>query len=357
MKFTLPDEYRLLDDKTIIDRIKKKKIELGEKLLILGHHYQRIEIIELSDVIGDSFRLSREAAENQKARYIVFCGVNFMVESAATLCRSDQVVLHPDTDAGCPMADMADIFDVEKAWNQIVDISSGKKIIPITYINSDSEVKAFCGKNGGCVCTSSNTPVIFDWALNRADKIFFLPDEHLGRNTANKKGIPKEDVILWDPSLENGGNTKKSIEKSKVILWNGYCHVHTFFTLEHIKNARSKFPGGIIIVHPECKEEIVKSSDYDGSTGFIVRFVEDALPGSTVIIGTEINLIGRLAKEHPDKKIIPLARSICPNMWKVSLNDLLFTLDNIGKVNVIKLKENIREYAKIALRKMLEITA
>jgi len=356
MRSVLPEEYRNLDDYSIIERIKRIRDKSGSQLLLLGHHYQRDEIINLSDIIGDSFQLSWEAAHNENARYIVFCGVNFMAESAAILCGTEQIVLHPDTEAGCPLADSADVFDVEKAWRELKNISPDDVIVPVTYVNSDSEIKAFCGKHNGTVCTSSNAAEIFDWAFENGDKIFFFPDEHLGRNTANKKAVSKEHIIRWDPTLESGGNSPEEIKNAKVILWNGYCHVHTFFKLGHIEEARKRYPGCKIVVHPECEEEVVNASDYDGSTSFIVNFVKKADKGSTSVIGTEINLVSRLAKNTRGKKIVPLARSLCPNMWKISLNDLLYTLDNLGQINKVEVNEEIKIHARIALKKMLEIT-
>jgi quinolinate synthase len=352
----MSDKYRQMSDQQLMGQIKAIKAELGKRLVILGHHYQRKEIVELSDFRGDSLGLSRDAARQKDAEFIVFCGVHFMAESAEILSRPDQIVQLPEFSAGCPMADMADIFQVESAWRDIDKICSSENFTPITYVNSSAELKAFCGRNDGIVCTSSNASSVFDWAFKKTDKLFFFPDEHLGRNTANKKGIPKNKVIVWNPEEEMGGNTSKQIKDADVILWKGYCHVHTFFKPEHVLAIREKYPEAVIIVHPECVEQVVDMADADGSTGFIVKFVQEAKPGSTIVIGTEINLISRLAMEHPDKKIFELARSLCPNMYKINLRNLLWTLDNIGKINIVTVPEQIKAEAKVALERMLEIT-
>jgi quinolinate synthase len=254
------------------------------------------------------------------------------------------------------MADMADIFQVESAWRDIDKICGSENFTPITYVNSSAELKAFCGRNDGIVCTSSNASSVFDWAFKKTDKLFFFPDEHLGRNTANKKGIPQNKVIVWDPEEEMGGNTSKQIKDADVILWKGYCRVHTFFKPEHVLAIREKYSEAVIIVHPECVEEVVGLADADGSTGFIVKFVQEAKPDSTIVIGTEINLVSRLAIENPDKKIFELARSLCTNMYKINLRNLLWTLDNIGKIKIVTVPEQIKAEAKVALERMLEIT-
>jgi quinolinate synthase len=349
----MPDKYGHKSDQQLIEKIKAIKAELGKRLVILGHHYQRKEIVELSDFRGDSLGLSHDAARQKEAEFIVFCGVHFMAESAEILSRPEQIIQLPELGAGCPMADMADIFQVESAWRDIDKICGSENFTPITYVNSSAELKAFCGRNDGIVCTSSNASSVFDWAFKKSDKLFFFPDEHLGRNTANKK---KNKVIVWNPEQEMGGNTSKQIKDADVILWKGYCHVHTFFKPEHVLAIREKYPEAIIIVHPECVEEVVDMADADGSTGFIVKFVQEAKPGSTIVIGTEINLISRLAMEHPDKKIFELARSLCPNMYKINLRNLLWTLDNIGKINIVTVPEQIKAEAKVALERMLEIT-
>lgn len=355
VKNILPDEYKRLDSSELEKRINEKKEQLKSKILILGHHYQRKEIINFSDYIGDSYFLSETASKKEDINYIIFCGVNFMAESAYILSGSSRTVLHPDTSAGCPLADMADIENVERTWNDITAICPGEYIIPVTYINSDAELKAFCGRNEGIVCTSSNAEGAIRWGFERGEKVFFFPDENLGKNTANKIGIKKDKIITWNPDEPYGGNSKNDIFKADIILWKGYCHVHTWFKTSHIEEMRKKYPDGAIIVHPECYEEVVNMADYSGSTGFIVKFVDKAPEGSTIIIGTEINLIRRLDDQYPNKRIVPLSRSLCPNMWRISLNDLLWTLDYLGEVNVINLPENIKREASISLERMLEV--
>jgi quinolinate synthase len=344
-----------METKELIQKIKTKKEELGEKLVILTHHYQRKDIVDLGDFSGDSFALSAKAANDKNAQYIIFCGVHFMAESAAILARPHQTVQIPDTDAGCWMADMADSVLLEKAWTEITGIVQEEKVIPLVYMNSDANIKAHCGRKNGIICTSSNAPKAFEWAYERGEKIFFFPDEHLGRNTGNALGIPKNEMIVWDPSKPFGGNSKENIKKAKVILWKGYCLVHTRFTPDQIKNMRKKHPDAKIVVHPECTQEVVALSDAVGSTSFIVNYVEKAKKRSTIIIGTEINLVERLGIEHDDKTIIPLKKSLCPNMFKINLENLLYTLENIGKVNIIDVETRIKKDAKLALDRMLTL--
>jgi len=334
-------------DKELRQRIELSKKKLGRRLVILGHHYQRDDVIAFADFRGDSFRLSKVASEQKQAEFIVFCGVNFMAESARILARPLQRVFLPDMRAGCPMADMADLEDVENAWETLSKQTDIKKIIPVAYMNTTAEIKAFCGKKGGIICTSSNAPRVFKWAFERGDKIFFLPDEHLGRNTAKKLNIKGDEFALW-------GDNKIP----KVILWPGFCHVHTFFTTEHIEEAREKYLGCKIVVHPECKEDVVNKSDDALSTEGICGFVARQKKGSVIIIGTEINLVGRLARENPDKKILPLARSLCPNMFKISLSNLCETLESIVKgeaINEVLVPKEITEPANKALSRMLTI--
>lgn len=347
----LPDSYRTLDREGLRQKIFEKKKQYGSKLVILGHHYQRDEVIQFADLRGDSLELCQKAAKQHGADYIVFCGVLFMAESADILSAEHQIVQIPDPTAGCPLADFANIEQVEYAWNKIQSVCSGEKIIPITYINSDAELKAFCGRHDGITCTSSNSRKIVKWALERSDKIFFFPDQHLGRNTVSGMGISHEQISLWDE--ENLAN--EDIEKAKVILWNGYCHVHTFFHFDHVQNIRNKYPDAKIIVHPECAKEIVDASDASGSTGQIIQYVQNAPVGSTIAIGTETHLVNRLAHSYSDKKIIPLARSICPNMFKISLNNLCWTLDNLGAINVVSVPDSIKKDAKLALNRMLSL--
>lgn len=343
----------ITDDSAVLEDIMQYKEQLGVRLVILTHHYQRKAIVDMGDYAGDSFGLSQKAAASNSAEYIVFCGVHFMAESAAILAQPHQTVQIPDIEAGCWMADMADIVAVERAWNEVTAITGKTPVIPMVYMNADATLKAFCGQHGGIVCTSSNAGAAFQWAFKQGEKIFFYPDQHLGRNTGNQMGIPSEEMILWKPGEPNGGNTPEQIREARVILWDGYCLVHTRFTVDHIEGMRNKFPDAQIIVHPECTEEVVNTADATGSTSFIVTYVENAPPESTIIIGTEINLIHRLALEHPDKNILSLHDSLCPNMFKISPKKLLWTLENIGTVNVVTISEEIKRKSRIALDYML----
>lgn len=343
------------DDKEVMNRILGVKEELGEELLILTHHYQRKEIVDLGDYRGDSFGLSQKAAADKAARFIVFCGVHFMAESAQILSQPHQTVQIPDLEAGCWMADMADIYIVEKAWEEVTSITGKESVMPIVYMNSDAALKAFCGHRGGAVCTSSNCPSAFRWAFSEREKILFFPDQHLGRNTGNQMGIPAEEMIVWNPHKPLGGNTQDSIKKARVILWDGYCLVHTRFRVEQVLKMRERFPEAKIVVHPECTQEVVALADAVGSTSFIVKYVENASPNTTIIIGTEVNLVDRLALEHPDKRVLALHHSLCPNMFKINLKNLLSTLENIGQVNVVTVPEEIKTDARMALDRMLNL--
>ncbi len=352
----LPQEYLKLTSEEIYNRIETRRREYGKNLVILGHYYQRYEVIRHSNFQGDSLDLSDKAA-NSEAKHIVFCGVHFMAESASILAREDQTVYLPNLFAGCPMADMGDSFDIEHAWDEITSICH-EKIIPITYMNSTAALKAFCGKYDGAVCTSSNAAPLFKHTFHQgADKIFFFPDEHLGRNTALEMGLKEEEMIIWDPTLELGGNTRDGISNARMILWKGYCHVHTFFRPEQIRTLKEKYPGALVVVHPECTREVVEMADACGSTSFIKKFVEEAPPGSTILVGTEINHALNLDIWNKDKKVIGLARSFCPNMYKINPHNLLWTLDHLysDEVHRIRVPEQIRRHAKKALSRMLEI--
>jgi len=344
------------NDEDIIKRIIEIKDALGEKLIILTHHYQRKEIVDLGDFKGDSFALSQKAAADRSARYIVFCGVHFMAESAEILSQPHQTVQIPDEEAGCWMSDMADIVLVEKAWKDLTAITERDSITPIVYMNSDAELKAFCGKNNGIVCTPSNAPAAFQWGYRQREKVFFFPDQHLGRNSGNQLGIPSEEMIVWSPEKPLGGNTPEDIKRARAILWDGYCLVHTRFTVDHIQKMRAQYPDAKIVVHPECTQEVVALADAVGSTSYIVNHVKDAPSGATIIIGTEINLINRLAQEYPDKTIFDLHTSLCPNMFKINLQNLLYALEHIGQHNVITVTEDIKEDARLALDRMLSLT-
>lgn len=344
-----------MSDAELKSRIQAVRDRLGKKLVILTHHYQRLEIVDLGDFRGDSYGLSLEASRQEQAEYIVFCGVHFMAESAAILARTGQMVFHPDFEAGCPMSDMADVADVERAYGQLADVINITKLAPLTYMNSDARLKAFCGSRGGAVVTSSNALGGFKWAFARAEKLFFFPDEHLGRNTADKRGIPQTELVLWDPAQEMGGNNPEDYRKARVIIWKGFCHVHTHFKPEHIAKVRKEYPGVKVVVHPECRREVVKLADADGSTEYIVNYIANAPAGSVIAVGTEINLVRRLASAHPDKTVIALDRSLCPNMFKINLNNLCHTLENLPNVNQVTIEEPTRSDALAALKRMLEI--
>lgn len=352
----LPENYLDLDESTCIERIRAHKARLGERLVILAHLYQRKEIVELGDFCGDSLKLARDAAEQKKAEYIVFCGVHFMAESARILAEAHQTVILPHQDAGCPMADMATGAEAERVWREIANGLDGEVVIPVTYVNSSAEVKAFCGRNGGIGCTSGNAAAIFDWALARGDKVLFLPDEHLGRNTANARGMKADELILWDPYLDRGGNELEAIEKARVILWKGFCHVHQAFTVEQIERVRQQHPGVKVVVHPECRQEVVAAADASGSTSFIVDYVDKADPETPIAIGTEINLVSALADRYPERSILELSRSMCPNMYKINPKNLLWVLDRLGEVNVITVPEAVAADARKALERMLSVS-
>ena len=338
-----------------IERILAKKKELGDELLILTHHYQRREIVELGDYRGDSFDLSRKAAQSSAGR-IVFCGVHFMAESARILCGEHQTVQIPDEAAGCWMSDMADHVMVQRAWDELVRVVPEENVMPVTYMNSDAVIKAFCGQKGGIVCTSSNAGKAFEWGFEQREKIFFFPDQHLGQNTANQMGVPAERVIIWDPEKPLGGNSPQAVKRAGVILWKGYCLVHTRFTVAQMESMREKNPGSKIVVHPECTQAVVNIADAVGSTSYIVNFVEKAAPGSRIIIGTEINLVKRLATEHTDKTVLPLYDSLCPNMYKISPEKLLETLEKPEK-NLVSVPGDVQARAVLALERMLSLPA
>lgn len=355
---TLPDEYRVADDKDLVLRIQNKKKELAEKALILTHHYQRAEIVRLGDYVGDSYGLAKLAGESIEAEHIIFCGVRFMAEAADILSSSDRRVYLPNPDAGCPMADMAPLEQVVDAWKTIESAAEGSRILPVSYMNSAAELKAFTGRNGGTICTSTNADAAFKWAFERADKLFFFPDQHLGRNTAIKFGVPDSQIILYDRTKSSGGLSREEISNARVILWSGHCYVHTKFTTGDINRWREKEPGVKIVVHPECTSEVVGRADAVGSTSFIVDYVENAPSGSIIAVGTELNLIHRLAMHNPDKKIFELAGDTCPicaNMFRTTLADLCFTLENLDQANRVVISDIIKRDARTALKRMLEV--
>lgn len=345
------------------ERIREAKETLGKECVILGHHYQRDEVVRFADHRGDSYRLSQMAAQAD-GRYIVFCGVHFMAESADILAHDGQSVILPDLNAGCSMADMAEIGQVEDAWEQFVNLGltdeEGKGITPITYMNSTAAIKAFCGERGGLVCTSSNCKGAFDWAFRRNEKIFFLPDQHLGRNTGYAHGVPLDEMVVWDPYQLQGGLTPERLRKAKVILWKGHCSVHQRFLPEHVDKIRATYPGMQVIVHPECRWEVCQKADGIGSTDYLIRRVKEAPDGSAFAVGTEIHLVNRLAKEYPNKHVITLDDSgcLCTTMFRISPQHLCWALESLVEgrvVNPIKVKDSVKKWARVALDRMLEI--
>ncbi|MGI8423139.1 MAG: quinolinate synthase NadA [Chloroflexota bacterium] len=342
-------------------RIAAARETLGERLMILGHHYQRDEVIKFADVRGDSYKLSQLAAERKEAEYIVFCGVHFMAESADILSGNHQTVILPNMAAGCSMADMAGIDDVMDCWDQLAEsLGPNHGVVPVTYMNSAAALKAFCGKNGGIVCTSSNAKAVLAWALERGKRVLFCPDQHLGRNTALGMGYQLSDTVLWTPTKELGGNTEEAIRNSTFILWRGHCSVHGRFKPEQIEAAREKYPDVNVVVHPECQKEVVELADLAGSTEYIIKVVSEAPAGTTWAVGTEINLVNRLQKEYSDKTIFCLDPVICPcsTMYRIHPAYLAWALDNLVEgnvVNQIKVDEEVAKWARIALDRMLAV--
>jgi len=368
------ENYLALPDHTMDARIAAAREKLGKRVLLLGHHYQRDEIIRFADVTGDSYKLSKIAAQTE-ARYIVFCGVHFMAESADLLGRHDlvdengntisQQVILPDLNAGCSMADMAEISQVEAAWEALEKLGLTEDLVPLTYMNSTAAIKAFCGERGGLVCTSSNARAAFEWAFERGKRIFFLPDQHLGRNTGHAMSIPLEAMSVWDPWALQGGQTKAALEASRIILWKGHCSVHQRFLPSHVDQVRARYPGIQVIVHPECRWEVCQKADALGSTERLIKIVEDAPAGSTFAIGTEIHLVNRhpkrfAAKEMGGKRIITLDDSgcLCTTMYRISPQHLAWALENLVEgrvVNQIQVKRSVKKWARVALDRMLEI--
>lgn len=357
----LPEKYKALSDSETIPLIKKVKEKLGDKVFILSHHYQRDEVIQFADAVGDSLALSQTAAKT-KSKYIVFCGVTFMAETADIITSDDQKVLHPDLSAGCPMADMAPASQVRKAWEELGEIIGDiSNVIPITYINSYAETKAFCGEKNGLVCTSSNAEKILKWALDQNKKVFFFPDQHLGRNTAHKLSVSNTDMVLWEREKEFGGLSEGILTQAKIYLWNGCCPVHERFRYDDLEAIRKRDPEIKIIVHPEVPAELANEADYMGSTQFIVNTIESAPKGSKWAIGTEIHLVSRLAKNNPDKQILLLGSPICmcSMMDRISPQYLLWTLESLLKreaINVVKVPEDIAKNAIKALNRMFELS-
>ena len=353
------DNYLLVPDNTLDERISAAKAKLGKDVVILGHHYQRDEVVKFADFRGDSLKLSQQAAEVD-AKYVIFCGVHFMAESADILRRGSQVVVLPDLSAGCSMADMADIGQVEACWNELSGVTDTKKIIPVTYMNSTAAIKSFTGEQGGSVCTSSNAAAVMKWAFERGEKVLFLPDEHLGRNTGYRMGIPLDEMIVWDPYEELGGNSTEAIAKARVILWKGYCSVHQRFTAEQVARVRRQHPGIRVIVHPECRFEVAQAADEIGSTEGIIRAIKAAKPGTKWAVGTEIHMVNRLSKELTDRQVMSLDSSVCvcTTMFRITPVHLLWALENLGAgkiVNQISVDERTRHFARAALDRMLSL--
>jgi quinolinate synthase len=355
-------EFAALPAGEIRERTRAAKRALGSRLVILGHHYQRDSVVEFADFRGDSLKLSQLAARQQEAEFIVFCGVHFMAESADILRRPRQSVILPDLKAGCSMADMAGGEDVEEAWERLVAVH-GDTLLPVTYMNSTAELKAFCGARGGVVCTSSNARAVLEWAWERKSRVFFFPDQHLGRNTAFAMGVPLEHMAEWDwrPEDLDAANARCFAGEARLILWRGFCSVHTKFTKQELDEMRAADPSVKVLVHPECPFDVVRSADLAGSTEFIIEQVQQAPPGTHWAIGTEINLVRRLALEHPEQRIQSLQRNVCPcaTMNRIDPAHLLWALENLVEghlVNVVQVPETVKHYARMALDRMLSLT-
>ena len=356
----LPDRYLGLSDDEMAERIARARVDLGERLLILGHHYQRDEVIRFADCTGDSFKLARQAADRRDADYIVFCGVHFMAESADVLSGPHQRVILPDLAAGCSMADMAAADQLEVCWDELQALGA-TDVVPVTYINSAASIKAFCGERRGVVCTSGNAEPTLCWAWARGRQILFLPDQHLGRNTAWRMGVPLDEMVVWDPDLPNGGVDPDALRNARMILWKGHCSVHTRFTVPQVEHVRRAHPGVRVIVHPECTWDVVQAADDSGSTEYIIDQVTGSPPGSTWAIGTEIHLVSRLAARlAPERTILTLdpIGCLCSTMFRVSPNHLLWVLDALrdGVVhNRISVPAREKEWTRVALDRMLQI--
>ncbi len=359
------DNYLILADHTMDERIAAARAALGKDCVVLGHHYQRDEVIRFADFRGDSYKLSQRAAE-AGAKYIVFCGVHFMAESADVLGHPGQAVILPDLNAGCSMADMAEITQVEDCWEHLsragVTNDDGQGSTPITSMNSTAAIKAFCGERGGVVCTSSNAKGSFEWAFQKNKKILFLPDQHLGRNTGYRMGIPLNEMVVWDPYLLNGGVTPERLKAARVILWKGHCSVHQRFLPEHVDNVRAKYPDIRVIVHPECRWEVCQKADGIGSTEGLLKQIEEAPTGTMFAVGTEIHLVNRMGAEFASKgkKVITLddAGCLCTTMYRISPQHLCWALENLVEgnvVNQIKVADDVKYWARVALDRMLEI--
>ncbi len=358
------DNYLNLNDDICDTRIKAAKAALGNRLVILGHHYQREEVFKHADYTGDSLKLSRQAADSG-AEFILFCGVHFMAEVADILTHDHQIAILPDLTAGCSMADMANLTKVEMAWQELASLlgDMDEVVTPITYINSAADLKAFCGRHGGIVCTSTNAKQILEWSFNQRSKVLFFPDQHLGRNTGYRMDIPLEQMVVWDPDKPMGGLTEIEIKQAKIILWDGFCSVHQLFSLEDIQKFRTNYPTGKVVSHPECSFEVCQHSDYVGSTEFIIKTVKASPPGTRWLIGTELNLVNRLANEcqAENKSIHFMSPTVCmcSTMYRIDPQHLLWTLENLVNnhvVNQIKVNSQDKEQARLALQRMLAVS-
>jgi quinolinate synthase len=360
-----PGSLPVASDPDLVARARAAKETLGSRVFVLGHHYQRDEVIAFADVTGDSFKLARDAAARPDAEYVVFCGVHFMAESADILTSPEQQVVLPDLAAGCSMADMAALAQVEDAWDALEDAGIASSVVPVTYMNSSADIKAFCGRNGGAVCTSSNAQVALDWAFDQKTdaKVLFLPDQHLGRNTAVlQMGIPLERCVVWNPHKPQGGLTTEQLRAARMILWKGHCSVHGRFTAQCVDDVRDRVPGVQVLVHPECTYDVVTRADLVGSTEFIIRTVEQAPAGSSWAIGTELNLVQRLAEAHPEQHITFLDKTVCycSTMNRIDLPHFVWAMENLvagNVVNRIRVEPETERWAKVALQRMLDLPA
>src|SRR5574338_1599275 len=362
---TLPrpiTEYQALTPDELFMRIRAAKAALGDRVMSLGHNYQRDEVIQHAEFRGDSLMLSKIAEDRSDRPYVVFCGVHFMAETADILSRSNQTVILPDMAAGCSMADMAAIEQVDQCWETLGRVVSVEDtVLPVVYVNSAAVLKAFCGEHGGITCTSSNAKAVIDWSWARREKILFFPDEHLGRNTANKMGIPREEMIVWDPYMPRGGNSIEAIKRARLILWKGHCSVHQMFQPSHVDHFRRQYPDGTVIVHPECHEDVVNKADLVGSTEYIIRTVGAAPARTTWAVGTELNLVNRLKRDQPDKRVFFLSSTVCQcaTMYRIDAPHLCWAMENLAEghvVNHIVVPSDDKEWAKVALDRMMAIS-
>ncbi|MGW0588284.1 quinolinate synthase NadA [Streptosporangium sp. NPDC002607] len=356
-----PGELPAASDPALVERARKAKAALGDRVFVLGHHYQRDEVIQFADVTGDSFKLAKEAAARPDAEYIVFCGVHFMAESADILTSDSQKVVLPDLAAGCSMADMATFDQVEECWEVLEDAGIASRTVPVTYMNSSADIKAFCGRNGGTVCTSSNARRALEWAFSRGEKVLFLPDQHLGRNTAVlEMGLSPGDCVVYNPHRPNGGLTAEQLAGAKMILWKGHCSVHGRFSAECVDDVRARIPGVNVLVHPECRHEVVTKADHVGSTEYIIKKLEAAPAGSSWAVGTELNLVKRLGAMFPDKDVTFLDRTVCycSTMNRIDLPHLVWALESLAAgqvVNQITVDDDTAHWARVALDRMLAL--